>query len=640
LTSAEELARQNDILRDRIARLEGEVTGQLDPVLRSLLENAPAFLNVVTPDGRFLATGRVSEAFGSVIGRTVFEFMDPSQHATAREAFERARTTARPTTYESIGLAENGEPNHTYMVRAVPLIEKGEVTALVLVPTDITERVRLERSVIESEQGMRLAVDAARMGLWRWDIPRNDVTWDARMLEIFGQTAAPRSFETYLEVVHPDHRALVHRTVLQARTTGVYPTFEHRLVVKPGGGERWILAAGTVLKGDNGQAEVMLGGALDITEQKAMATQLQRAERVEALGHLTAGIAHNFNNLLAVILPNVEFALLEAPDRVRESLCAALDASLQARDLIKSLMSLTRQRATKSDEPSDPKDVAARLIEICRLTFPKEIDLVTNIDASVGLVDMPAGEIEQVLLNLLLNARDAVMEVPEGRRQIQLLVDRVAAAPEGGQVRIRIVDTGVGMTEVVREQIFAPFFTTKPPHRASGLGLANALSRVHERRGRLECQTAPGLGTTFTLLLPESTAVARPSEEPSTRIATGAGGQTILLVDDEPTVRAVIGRLLKSQRYEILEAGSAGDARAKLRQYGSRVDLILLDQSMPSESGLEALPSLRALCPAPVVLFTGLATDLPAGISALLEKPARPAELLHVVRDVLAHHGQ
>jgi PAS domain S-box-containing protein len=362
VASADDLADENRVLRERIAQLENAAVGHLDPVLRVLVEHAPAFLTVVTPEGRFIACGRVTEAFGSMVGRSMFDFMDPGHHAMVREVLARAAATRQPAAYEAIGFSESGEAGHTHAVRVIPMVDEGQVRGLVLVPLDITERVRLERSLFESEQTMRLAVDAARMGLWRWDSASDTLTWDARTCEIFGVAASPPSYAHYLQLVHPDDRPAIEHVVRDALLSGSYPTLEHRL------------AAGEVLRDASGRMVGLLGGVLDITDQKRWAVQMQRAERVEALGQLTAGIAHNFNNLLAAILPNVELALRDARESSRPLLAAALDASLQARDLIKSLITLAGRRGPQvGAEPCDPKEVVTRLANICRLTFPKEI---------------------------------------------------------------------------------------------------------------------------------------------------------------------------------------------------------------------------------------------------------------------------
>lgn len=634
----QDLAEENRVLRQRVAELERALESHVDPILQALVRHAPGYLNVVTVEGRVLATGRTNEAFGSVVGRSVFEFSEPESHAVMRRAFEQAARTGRPVVYEQRGQGENGEPGHSYLVRTIPLSEDTGVAALLLVPTDITERVRLEQSLVESERALRLAVQASHMGLWSWDIERNRVEWDARVHEIFGMHETPVTFEAFMQLVHPDDRGPIEGIVRRAFETGVLPTLEYRLHSPPDSPERWVLEAATVIHDESGKPSRIMGGVLDISEQKRLAAQQKRAERVEAVGHLTAGLAHNFNNLLAAILPNLEVALRTATGNDRAALTAALDASLQARDLVKSLLALARRPSAHAADPCAPDDVVRRVESICRTTFPREIDLVAAVDPGVGLVTMPATDLEQVLLNLLLNARDAVELARGPVRRVQLILDRTPLGDAARPVRIRVVDTGVGMTEAVRRRVFEPFFTTKPPHLGSGLGLSNALARVRESNGVLDCESAPGVGTTFTLLLQEP-GEARHASAPEAAPASTPRGETILVVDDEPLVRLGIRRILEMERYEVLEADSAEAARAVLDRDGSRVALIILDHSMPGETGIDALASLRERCGAPVILFTGLAPELPGDIAALLDKPARHAEVIRLVREILDRTG-
>lgn len=618
--------------------LERSAAGNVDSTLLALIENAPSFMSVVTPDGRMIATGRTSESFGSVIGRSVYEFTDPRYVEVTRAAFERACSTRLPVVYEVVAFGENGEPDHTYVTRAIPVVDGDEVKALVLVPTDITERVRLQRSLEESERAVRVAVDAARMGLWRWNIAKDEIQWDARVMEIFGVRAAPRDVEAYIKLVHPDDRERVKVVIEQALATGVFPQFELRPVAPDGTPDRFIFSAGAVLTDADGKPTTFLGGVLDITEQKRMTMQMQRAERVEALGQLTAGIAHNFNNLLAAILPNLEIAKRSAPANIVKPLSVALDASLQARELVKSLLTFAGQRGPSGTEPAAAKALVSRIESICRVTFPREIALVTRVDDDVHSVAMSPSDLEQVLLNLLFNARDAVLDTSDRARSIEIEVDLMPTAVHPRLVRFRVTDNGTGMSETVRGQIFEPFFTTKPPHRGSGLGLANALARVREAGGTLDCQSALGIGTTFTLLVAEVPGTAQSAHPSPPPDAKGGTGETILVVDDEPLVRNVAAYVLENDGYTTLEAGSAAEARRVLDTHGDKVGLILLDLSMPSESGLEAMPTLRARCAAPIVFFTGWATDVPEGAAAVISKPARNTELCRVVRAVMDAH--
>jgi PAS domain S-box-containing protein len=635
VSTVEELAEQNRVLRESLDRLTRAQPRLVDPLLMATVEHAPSFMTIITTDGRLLATGRTSAAFGSVIGRTVYEFTEPSEHAAMRAVYARACETRQPVTYESNGVGENGEPNHVYLVRAVPVIEKDVVTAIVLVPTDITDRVRLERSLAHSEQKLRFAVDATHMGLWSWDFARDEVLWDQRMKEIFGASEAPPSFARYLSLIHADDRAGVQAVIEHAKSTGVWLPFEHRLALAPGH-ERWVLGTGTFRRDDEGRLTGVMGGALDITEQKRAAAQLLRAQRVEALGQLTAGLAHNFNNLLGAIIPNIELALGAPSEEQVPTLTAALDASLQARDLIKRLTSLTRPnpaaRSTNA-RSSDPRVVLERAVALCRATFPREIQLTLVLAPNAGCVAMEASDLDQVVLNLLFNARDALEQISGRARLIEILLDDTVEPGRARQVRLRVRDNGTGIPEATRPHIFDPFFTTKPTHRGGGLGLADSMVRVQNAGGKLECQSVVSVGTTFTVLLPEGP--PRAQEPDANAPPLGSGGETILIVDDETAVRGAIARLLKQQGYRVLEADSAEAARAALRTDGGTIKLILLDQSMPNESGPEALPSLRRLSDAPVVLFTGGITDVPPGIAAVLEKPALAADLFQMVHGLV-----
>ncbi|MDB4980173.1 MAG: domain S-box-containing protein [Myxococcales bacterium] len=633
VSTIDEVLAQNRILRERIERLESEAHEHTDPLLQALLQHAPAFLTVITPEGRFLATGRTSEAFGSVVGRTVFEFVPPHEHGPVRAAYARVCATKQPVVYESLGYGENGEPNHTYVVRAVPVVEDGAVDAIVLVPTDITERVQLERSLARSEESLRFAVAAARMGLWRWDMATDELHWDPRALEIFGVATPPKDFDRYLALIHPDDVAFVKSTVGRAVETGVFPPFEHRLAPRADGVERWVLGTGTVRRDPSGKPTALMGGALEITEQRRAAAQLQRAQRVEALGQLTAGLAHNFNNLLGAIIPNLELALEQGTQgpQLTEPLHAAMDASLQARDLIKRLMSMTRPRVAGTARASDPREAVERAVAICRATFPRELEVTTSVDPEIGHVPMDPSDLDQILLNLLFNARDALERTTGRARHIEVSLDRIAGARS---VRLRVRDNGEGMSPAVRARVFEPFFTTKPAHRGGGLGLADALIRVRAVDGELECQSVEGEGTTFLLLLPE--APTRAKETAAASAPAGSRGETILIVDDEADVRTAVARLLKRQGYRVLEANSADEARAALAADAASIKLLLLDHSMPYESGPEAIPSLKLLSDAPIVLFTGGASELPPGAAALLEKPALAAELLKTVHDLIA----
>lgn len=621
------------MLRARVAQLESMVSARPDPLLVSLMENHASFFSVVTPEGRLMATGRQSEVYGSVVGRSIHEFISPASQVVAAEALKRAARTKQLVNYEAEGYDENGEPGHFFHVRAVPLLDAETVHAIVLMPTDISERVHLERSLRESNDSLRLAVAATGMGFWRFDALKNVVTWDARMLELFGIDGPPPDYATYLTLLHPDDVALVQSSVEHALTHGVYPTIEHRFTRVSDGAERWMLGTATIERDAFGQVSAISGGALDITERKHLTRQIERAERVTAVGQLAAGIAHNFNNLLAIILPSLSLAVDSSQGRERDALGAALTATERARDLVKNMLSLTAVAPSPAHAASDLGEIARRTVEMCRANFPRQIELKLSLPETPLIVPLSVSDLEHLVLNLLTNAWDALASSSQGPAWIEVRVELVATKGENfGIGRLVVSDNGPGMSEGTRQRIFEPFFTTKAPNRGTGLGLAMVAARVHDAKGTIECFSRPGQGTSFSIELPLSQDVSpvdsvRPESTHS--LLTGR----VLVVDDEPLVRATLCRILNRAGLEVHEAENTAEARKKLKEFN--FDLMILDDSMPVESGIKALESFRALTDAPVILFTGHTPVVPADVAATLLKPAHPWEILRVAEELL-----
>jgi PAS domain S-box-containing protein len=482
-----------------------------------------------------------------------------------------------------------------------------------------------------------MAMEATGMGFWRWDIPRDRLIWDRRLREIFGVQETPTDYQDYRKLIHPDDLPAVEGGVRQALEQGIYPTIEHRIWRANDGAERWVLAVATVKRDDAGKPWQLVGGGLDITDRKQLVRQMELAERVQAVGQLAAGIAHNFNNLLAVIIPTLSMAVDHPTPNDTTTLKMGLTAALQARDLVKSMFALTAAPDPQARGSSDAGEVVKRTVAMARAAFPREIALSYGVDPAPAPVGMPASNLEQVVLNLLTNARDAVQEQPGGPAEIRVIVAYQAGTGGGpGAARITVTDTGAGMTEETRRRIFEPFFTTKARDRGTGLGLATVAARVRYAGGTVACDSQRGRGTTFTIELPLRPSSGNFPAVQAVPLPARMSGR-ILIVDDEDMVRGMLRRVFETVGLEVHEAASAAAARVVLER--QPVDLIFLDHSMPAESGLAALPSLRARTKAPVVLFTGHAPTVPAEIAALLRKPARPEEILRTVHDLLPLAG-
>jgi PAS domain S-box-containing protein len=376
-------------------------------------------------------------------------------------------------------------------------------------------------------------------------------------------------------------------------------------------------------------------------EQARLEAQLQQMRKLEAVGQLSAGVAHNFNNILQVIMGNIELALLDAPEALRFPLQEAELATRRGAEVVRQLAAFTRAPRQGHHAAVDLRAVLDRVVARCRQAFDPRIAL--RLDAPPSLVI--AGEtssLEQVCFNLCLNARDAVEEHRPAAPVIHLDLRQVQAAelappppPEAGPgpyAQLQVADNGAGMDEATRERIFEPFFTTKEVGKGTGLGLATAYGIVREHQGWIECQSAPGTGACFRVFLP----LGHPRREPE---PAPPGGQTVLLVEDESLVRETVAEFLRRAGYRVCEAGDGVEGLELLEQLGGRVDLVLLDLAMPRLSGEEMLARLGELAPQlKVVLFTGYGEDWQGSpqVVEVLRKPLQFAEILETVRRVLA----
>jgi len=393
--------------------------------------------------------------------------------------------------------------------------------------------------------------------------------------------------------------------------------------------------------------------ALEASEERhrsLVEEQLRQAQKMEAVGQLTAGIAHNFNNMLQAITGNLELALLDAPEDMADLLTDADGAARRAGEMIRQLMIFARQGIHPCVKSLDLWHVIGNTAEICRGTFDQKIRL----DPVPPHVKMPVvgdeGMLHQAFLNLCLNARDALEEGAPATPEIGLVAEIVEVDAEqatanreispGPHVRVEVSDNGPGMDEGTRRRVFDPFFTTKPVDRGTGLGLAMVYGIITQHHGWVECRSEVGVGTTFSVYLPLASAGQEGEQgwsgESSLHAKTGAG--TILVIDDEDAVRTVAARFLDRCGYRVLEAGDGSDGLAVFRRERDSVALVLLDISMPMMSGVEALEAMREVDPGvKVIIFTGDATRAEGieGDIIVLQKPFAMDELATAVRQIL-----
>jgi PAS domain S-box-containing protein len=478
---------------DELARLRST-----EALLRSVLENAPDIIARVTIDGRLLFLNRVVPGFtvkGS-LGRSVLDFVVPESRELFLRVLDHVARTDEPATYECKGVGPHGSVSD-YSTTVSPIKEGDRVVALTLIARDVTGQKATERALRESDEKLRLAISATGVGTWSWDLKTDVVSWDEALCRIFGVPCAPRSYDEFLALMHPDDRARVGTHVRRSVETGVYPDLEHR-IVRPDGETRWLLGKGSIVRDGSGNMAQLIGGTFDITDRKQFEEQLRQAQKMEAIGQLSAGIAHNFNNMLAVIVPSVEAASARADAATASALARALDAAMRAAALVRELMLVAGRSRTADRKPVALQSLVERTVRMCQAMFDPRITVDLRVAPEPTLVVADAGQIEQALLNVLINARDAVQAVADARP----LAIRVRVEGSEHQVVVRVEDDGCGMDEETRRRVFEPFFTTKDVGRGTGLGLATTYAIVTDHGGAIECASTLGVGTTFTLTFP------------------------------------------------------------------------------------------------------------------------------------------
>ena len=451
------------------------------------------------------------------------------------------------------------------------------------------------------------------------------------------------------EQIHPDDKIIVQAAAAEARSSGIGSRVEYRIRHKSG---EWRVLESTAsaVRDSAGAVEKLIIVNRDITERRHLEQQLLLSQRLEAVGKLSGGIAHDFNNILGVIIGYSEAMLQKmAPDDpLREAVNEIEKAGQRAAALTQQLLAFSRKQVL---EPKilDLNSIVADVEKMLRRLIGEDIDLKIVPSQSLGKVKADRGQIEQVILNLAVNARDAMPR--GGQLKIQTAnvdLDETAARSlryvvPGRYVMLQVSDTGTGMTPEVQAHIFEPFYTTKEQGKGTGLGLATVYGVIKQSGGYILLHSEVGKGARFDVYLPRAEGVAEvapPSEAPIKRVQ---GSTTILLVEDESSLRKLTGNTLKEAGYKVLEAGEAFQAMELAKEFDGTIDLLLTDVVMPGLSGRELAEKLRPERPEMRVLYISGYTDgavathgvLESGIT-ILRKPFTRAQLLRNVEEILA----
>jgi two-component system, cell cycle sensor histidine kinase and response regulator CckA len=533
----------------------------------------------------------------------------------------------------------------------------------------------MAHELARSDERYRLVARATRDVVYDWHVPSGTIEWTESMQSVFGY--APEQIGDgawWLERVHPaDRDALQHSVAAAvADPATTVSTVQYR-VRRADDHYAYVSGSLIVQRSQDGSAERVIGSIRDVTSEHLLEDRLRQAQKMEAVGQLAGGVAHDFNNLLTVIGGHV-FMLEQSsgdnsakpgePDpRSAKHLAGITRATDRAAALTRQLLAFGRKQLL-SPTLLDVNAVVEETLHMMRPAVGERVEIITRLDPNLRAVYADAGQLGQVLVNLALNARDAMQPTNGGTLTIETvnatLMDRsgprsgdAISAVEGGlsageYVRLTLRDTGIGMDAATLSRAFEPFFTTKPPGRGTGLGLASVYGIVKQSFGDIQAESAPGMGSTFTIHLPAAERRRAPRSDtlddtgavPWTGVATAPRSphRGVLLVEDNGGVRAFAAEVLSRAGYEVRSARHGVEALELMRKYESSIDVVVTDVVMPEMGGRTLVEQLRKRRPQLPVLYITAYTDdasmideVKATGARLLEKPFTASQLAEAV---------
>ena len=513
---------------------------------------------------------------------------------------------------------------------------------------DITGSVMAEQTLQQHRAFLEKAQEVAHIGSWVAELDGSDrLGWSKETHRIFGVPLGGFSgtTPTFFGFVHPDDLDTV-RAASAAAKRGERPyDIEHRIVTAAGA-VRWVHEQADLVRDADGRAVRMIGTVQDITDRRLLEEQLRHAQKLEAIGRLAGGVAHDLNNALTAIAGYAELALnaLTTDTRVYADVQEIRRAAERAASVTRQLLAFGRKQLLEPRlfDINETVDNVARLLG--RL-LGGGIRLEMTLDRSLPDIHADPGQIEQAIVNLAVNARDAMphggaLTLATSLEHIGGQAPDADTLPPGSYVTLSVSDTGHGMTPETQAKMFEPFFTTKPIGKGTGLGLSMVWGTVRQSGGSIFVDSEPDRGTTFRLYFPAARARSAAPPEPAARMAPPqAAATTLLVVEDEDAVRALVATTLAHEGYRVLQASSAEEALGLADV--SSIDLLLTDAVMPGTSGIELARSLLTQRPhLPVVVMSGFTEDVvaPAGLPSavsVLQKPFSPSELRVRIRETL-----
>ena len=631
-------------------------------------------------DGVILVRGgvvvRVNPAGVRMLGYSSAEEllgMDPVQFIPESEDSRRLSHLYRPVTEEreSVVIAKmrrkdgslfEGEISATWGARSDrnedwEKLMTGPLGMLIF--RDVTLRAQTLEELRKERDFSAKVLDVADMLVLQIRPEGEIILFNRQCEEVTGYTAAQAIGRQMTDMLLPESVRDVHQQNLREVLSGQIPSEREYALLTKSGEERMVVWNYEAIPGPDGESSSILMAGTDVTERRRLERTIIGMQKMEAVGTLAGGVAHDFNNILTGILGNLDLARKRLPpgSEVVTTIEESIHASERAARLIQQLLEFSR-RTPLEMRATDMRKVASEAVNLLSQTIDKRIGVVVSAEDDLWLAKVDSGQVHQVLMNLCLNARDAIMETLEGGQgnsgeaKIRVHAGNATVGEEycrrypfarpGEYVVLSIGDNGVGMDEATKRRVFEPFFTTKSLGRGTGLGLSTVYGIVKQHEGWITLDSEPGTGTTFRCYFPRSTDIEEEMVAvPATKRPLN-GKETILLVDDEEMILDLGRQILTMRGYHVLTARDGREATAMFLERKEEIALVLLDLTMPHMSGLEVLEQIRKIDPqVKVVLSSGYRAEDPHSMerfseaSAFLSKPYRADVLASIVREVL-----
>jgi two-component system cell cycle sensor histidine kinase/response regulator CckA len=583
-------------------------------------------------------------------GREWIETCVPRRIRDALRAEFRNMLGGEMSVAENAIVTRSGEERLIEWHNTVVRDDEGHVTGTFSSGTDITARNQAAEALRTADERTRFALESANIGIWDMDCTTGAVKWSDVIEAQYGLRPGTfgGTFEAFVERIHPDDRQCMRDTVGRAMTSGGDFSLQNRSIW-PDGTVQWLTCEGRFVLGEHREPVRGVGISQNVTERRTLERQFQQAQKMEAIGRLASGVAHDFNNLLTVILGFAGFVAADVGLETRHSkdLEEVIKAAQRAAGLTKQLLAFSRQQVLQT-APVDVNGLITDMTGMFERLIGEHIKVSLALGQRLSLALVDRGQLEQVVMNLVVNARDAMtaggsVTIETTDVELENSVFHEETIMHGHYVMLAISDTGTGMTKETQRHVFEPFFTTKEAGKGTGLGLSTTYGIVKQSKGYIWVYSEPGLGTTVKVYLPSAgreVAVEAMSATPTAHARITS--ETVLLVEDEAGVRHLSKRILVDAGFRVLEAANGDDAETVFARHGDSIDLVVTDVVMPGCGGPELLSRLQLKAPTLRVLYMSGFTEQSAAHQAgidrglpFVQKPFTAAELVRQVRDAL-----